>query len=157
MFQPDGLKVCNYAVVVTPGGEDSPADDMHRRLTQDVDSMIDYGIMERWESSGVDDAQPLILQEKADQIVEAYGKLPEYVTVVPVAERQQGIAGAGEPYRWMDDFEVGDRIQAACRQGYLEKHVDARVMRVTVSDKGHATPVRTAIDLAPTIKSPMSE
>lgn len=148
-WQPDGMKVCNYSVQVT--GQEDPADENHRRLVQDLSSMIDYGIMERFELAGSKDVG-LLLEEKAHQIVLAYSEPPNYVTVVPVAERVRGVVGAGEPYRWLDHFEVGDRITVACRQGYMPPlDLDARVMRVTLDDAGQAKPVKTTVDLVPTL------
>jgi hypothetical protein len=153
-YQPDGMRVCNYAVVNKPGGEEDSADVNARALSQHLDSMQAYGIMERWESSNIEDVQPRILQHKADQLVEAYNEPPPFITVVPSTERRRGLPGAGDPYRYRDHYEVGDRIGIAARQGEMPPlSLTARVMNATLSDEKHGAPTKTTLDTAPTVKN----
>ena len=112
-----------------------------------------YGIMEVWESSNIEDVQPRILQEKADQLTEAYNEPPPFITVVPATERNRELPGAGEPFRYLDHYGVGDRITIAARQGFMPPlNQVARVMQVQLADEKHGAPTKTTLDTAPTAK-----
>jgi hypothetical protein len=144
VWTPNGDRVSNYAVVVFPGGEDNAADRRKRRLAHIEAEWLRVGIYESWNSSGSEDYNPDILQMRANAIVDAYGRPPDFITVTPKATA---------PWRYIDHFTEGDTIRAAAKQGAVTTDVTGRIMGVTLSDTAHGAQTTTAIDIVPRVEA----
>ncbi|WP_297775063.1 hypothetical protein [Mycobacterium sp.] len=146
-WTPDGNSVVNYQVEVYPGGEKNSGDTARRAMAHNEASWLKYGIYEGWESSNSKDPQN-VLQAKADLYVDTYSDPPDFITITPVAENGTGDPAAEQPYRYIDDFTVGDTIRAACKRGYMLVDVAARVMKVSLAAAASGQ-VKTTMDCVP--------
>jgi hypothetical protein len=143
VYSPDGDAVRNYMVVVPPGGT-TDSTDTRRALSHSEASWLQYGIYQGWESSGQRDVDPAYLQQIADAWVDAYAEVPKFFQIDPKPDHPRvPVYGS--------DFNVGDTIRAAVKQGQLAQEVEGRIVSVTLSQANSAAYVNASLECTPNV------
>lgn len=141
---PDGDAVRNYMVEVSPGGQSDEGDTGHVAVVTDDVSLLEFGIMEGWESSGQGDSVKL-LRLKARAYLGAYAYPPDYFTITPAQDRD------GVPV-FKRDYDVGDVVTGSAKKGYCAVDIVGRITSARLTQVDAASNTKVELDCVPKVE-----
>ncbi len=157
VYEPDGDLVENYAAIVYPGGPRGSSDNTRVGLAHDEASWLEYGIHGYWQTAQTGDPLDL-LKAAAKTHVKYYAQPLDTFTITPTREfRTAGNVGAidrlgdQQPYKYIDDFIVGDVVSAAVKKGALQKELPGRITKVTLTQVDSDRNVDVTLDVVPEV------
>lgn len=153
-WEPDGENVRNQQVSLMSANKEGARG--IRKIARNIPSWREIGIYSGWDSVGgsnVTDVSEDNVAGHAKNEVERYGRPPNFFKLYLHIEPVEGTPVFGEigwkpqPFR---DFNIGDRIKARCRKGYMDSGLlVGRIMNMKVGQADMSGNVQVELDCVP--------
>ena len=117
-------------------------------FAQDVPSQRKRGIIENWEGSFGSEDAPTV-QDRADELLRAYARPPDFFTVQPAIEGLE--ESYGVPPRVFEDYGIGDDVTVVAKRGNLLVEVEGEITAISLEEATTAGDVRVTLTCIPTV------
>jgi hypothetical protein len=146
-YSPDANALRNYYVLTKPGGPASEDDKEAMGTAHNDYSWKRYGIMQGWDANGQAGDTQAILESRAGDVVQAYSYPLDNFVLTPKSD-----VDVGRYYG--QHFVVGDKITGQAKKGYfVTDPMNARIRKVTLSQKNPVGTVVTKVECVPTVEN----